>query len=270
MQNKYKIFVETMTNSQDENIITNCNSLISSVTNYYSHLERFNNLKKLKNCSKKYSDTSKDKVSIKENYLLLKCYECIKDSIYRQEKLNLTFKDFLDDYIYENYLDEEVKLHILDEYPTLNVDTYRKAIKNLILKYRKLHKSKDFSYTYVQERLDSIKEFIEVYNENNILNIVDEETAFNILLSDEFVNELIIDIQTKSPFISIKIAPIRCILTDRNPKNSAHSYAFNISIDKSLEHLKIDNKKTILKYKKHFKEIKNIDCDFKKFDFDSE
>lgn len=269
MKNKYKEFIESMYKSQDENIITNCNSLISSVKMYYSTYKQYENLKSLKNSYKKYSDTSIDKISIIENYLILKCYKCIKDTSYELDGFSITFRSFLDDYVYsKNYLTKKGELLLFEEYPTLKTGNYENLIKKSILKYRKLHKSKSFNYDYVQDRLNSIEKCIDIYNKNKDFKLVDEETAFNMLLSTEFVEDLISDIKTNSSYIAIKIAPIRGILTDRNPKNNCHSYSFNSSIDKPLEILKNDNRKTILKFKKYFKCIKTIDSHFEKINLD--
>lgn len=257
MDNKYKAFTKAMESIDSVTRRNACNSLIDIAQEYVSNLIWYNQLKKVDDVLIKYEDGNKDKISILDNFILLGCYEYVKCDV------NLSFKDFIRDYIFNSdYLkkdrnDGKIKLKLFDDYPALDNVQYSPYIKQAFIKYKKLHKIEDFSTQYISIRHINLEKAVNIYINHSKVEYIDKETAFNLIFSENYVNNLIEGIQKNKPVVELNlISPVRILLFEGTLHNNSLTDYINMEIGYNILEPELEDKITYMPLTKNLNELK--------------
>ena len=250
----YKAFISELGNCQNKNFIVNAKSLISATNYYYSKLCQYEELKQVDKRMATYKNTG-SKMSITDNFMLLGCFDYIRMYEKKINNKDISFSTFLKDYVYSKMWKDKDGYLIFYAYPELNNVRFSKAIEKAIYKCRKNHKQTDFSSNYYEERMKSIEFSFNTYIKYRTQPKINDETAFNEVLNNSFIDSLLEELKIGNPSFVFDIASARRILTTGEMKNNCKQHVFKIKFSKSYNQLDSQCKRIIKKYSKSLKNI---------------
>lgn len=256
-KNNYKNFVDSMSRASENDYI-NCRSLICVSVDYATYLKWYKKLYSLERRINIYLNNSDNYKILEYNYIILKCYEYIRE----EYEVDNTFEEFLEIYVFSD--DWYSKLNdsylLFEEYPELDNEKYSETIIQALKNYNKYFCDNiDYKLGYFNLKIERLKIIIE-----NVLNnlepiIVGEEEAFNMIYSEDFINEMINIMENKSYPICLRLAPARRSLTIGEMKHNRKNYDFTKSFNYNLEELKAKCREKLTNYKTLISNTQGID-----------
>ena|GEM_PF-5905806 len=272
MKNKYISFLETVNQIERDRARKNCLSLINAAQDYYSRLMWYEELKEINNKLSSFGLEKKKGKSLICHYTMLMCYEYIHEC----KKLDMEanefsapkygFKDFIEEFVLDkDWKDKNNNYLLFKEYPELENIKFKKLIVYCLTNYRRTQlqykkkkntdKAKNYDSEYAEKRHTSLEQAVNIYFNNQHMKIYDEETAFNTIFSEKFINYFNELVNDKKAVPEINIAPIRKVLTTNLGKNHGYGEYFDITIDKSYIRLNDLCNGIIEQYRKNMNKI---------------